>query len=192
VRLLAGLLIAFALAAGLGLWATWIALEHPPSFGALRSGPWTAFPDKGGLQADPYERAIVARSGEAPLPAGDAVVLTATRDSDGRRLRGTCDYQIRGEVPASRFWSVSLSDPLGDVLANPGDRYGLSSTEMVHDEGQPWVVDLTPQAHPGNWLPTPRSGPFTLALHLYETTGLTQLRAQGQQPMPAIVRGDCR
>lgn len=192
MRLLAGLLIAFTLAAGLGLWATWVAVEHPPAFGTVRSGPWTAFPDKGSLEADPYERAVIARSGEAPLPSSDAIVFTAMRDSDGRRLRGACDYRIEGEVPASRFWTISLYDRRGSVIANPGDRYGLSSTEMVHDSGSPWMVELTPQAHPGNWLPTPQEGPFMLALRLYEATSLSQLRAEGQAPLPAIRRGTCR
>lgn len=192
MRLLVGLLLAFTLAAGLGLWSTWIAVEHPPAFGSLRSGPWIALPEKGGLDADPYERAVVARNGEAPLPASDAIVFTTIRDSDGRRLRGTCDYRLEGEVPASRFWTLAVYDPQGGVVPNPGGRYGLSSTEMIHDSGAPWIVALAPQTHPSNWLPTPAAGPFTLVLRLYETTGLSQLRAAGEEPLPAIQRGTCR
>lgn len=192
VRLLVGLLIAFTLAAGLGLWSTWIAVEHPPAFGSLRAGPWTALPDRGGLDADPYERAVVARSGEAPLPASDAIVFNTIRDSAGARLRGTCDYRLEGEVPPSRFWTLAVYDRQGGLVPNPADRYGLSSADMIRDAGGPWIVELAPQTRPNNWLPTPAQGPFMLVLRLYETTGLSQLRAGGEESLPAVRRGACR
>lgn len=192
MRLLAGLLLAFGLAAGLGLWVTWIAVERPPSFGSIRSGLWTAFPAKGGLEADPYQRAVIARNGEAPLPGSDVLVFTTSRDDAGRRLRGDCDYSLEGEVPAARFWTLSIYGPRGELRRTPADRYALGSTEMVHEAGRPWSVRLSADPGPGNWLPTPADGPFTLALRLYETTAVSQLQTDGRKPMPSVSRGACR
>jgi hypothetical protein len=191
VRLLAGLLIAFAIAAGLGLWSVRFALDSPPTLGTVRSGPWSATPDKGSLDANPYHRAIVARGGEAPLPPSDAVVFTTIRDSEGKRLRGECDYRVDGEVPPSRFWTLSVYDPAGFQIAT-GGRTALSSSEMIHTSGAGTYVALSPAARPGNWLSTPASGPFTLVLRLYESTGAAQLRGSQETTLPAIHRGDCR
>lgn len=192
MRLLAGLLLAFGLAAGLGLWVTWIAVERPPAFGAIRSGLWTAFPGKGGTEADPYQRAVIARNGEAPLPGSDAVVFTTSRDDAGRRLRGDCDYGLEGDVPAARFWTLSVYGPHGELRRTPSSRYALSSTDMVHEAGRPWTVRLSPAPGSGNWLQTPPDGPFTLALRLYEATTMSQLQTDNEKPMPSVRRGECR
>jgi hypothetical protein len=192
VRLLIGLLISLSLAAGLGLWSTWIALESPPALGAISAGPWIAAPERGGLDSNPYDRAVIARNGEAPLLASDALVFTAIRDSDGRRLRGACDYTVEGNVPPARFWTLGLYDPAGYAIPNRANRYGLSSSEMIHEAGQPWRVRLNPEPRPGNWLPTPGTGPFTLVLRAYESSGLSQLPGQTGETLPAIRRGDCR
>jgi hypothetical protein len=67
VRLLFGFLVAFAVAAAVGLGATWLALTKGTAFGPLRIGAWTAWPKTGTAEIDPYARAIIARTGELPV-----------------------------------------------------------------------------------------------------------------------------
>lgn len=54
MRLALGVLTAFAIAAGLGLGATWWTTANGLPAGGLRIGVWRADPDAGTLAADPY------------------------------------------------------------------------------------------------------------------------------------------
>ena len=53
-----------------------------------RSGAWTAWPHAGSPDADPYSIAMLARTGEVPLGAGEGIAFTAEIDSDGAPLSG--------------------------------------------------------------------------------------------------------
>jgi hypothetical protein len=67
VRLLLGSVFALAVAALVGLGATWLALSRGTAFGPVTIGAWTAWPKSGTREVDPYARAAIARSGELPL-----------------------------------------------------------------------------------------------------------------------------
>ena len=43
---------------------------------------------------DPYARAAVARSGQAPLGSAEGLGFTAALDSAGAKLNANCDYRI--------------------------------------------------------------------------------------------------
>lgn len=73
MRLLFGSLLAFLIAAALGLGTTWFTLSRGTAFGAVRIGAWVAYPRTGTRNIDPYARASIARSGELPIGSGDGV-----------------------------------------------------------------------------------------------------------------------
>lgn len=56
-------LVVFAIALATGLGATWLCVVNGVGFGDVRSGPWLARPRLGSMEADPYSRALVAKSG---------------------------------------------------------------------------------------------------------------------------------
>lgn len=191
LRLLAGLLLAFGIAGGLGLWLTYVTVERPLGIATLRSGPWSGDLGAGGLRADPYSRAMVARIGEAPLPASDGIALLARTDSSGVTLEGRCDYLLEAEMPGARLWTLAVSDEDGFPIANAADRYGIASTAMVRPFGEKTAVTLAPTVRAGNWLPTPeRGGPFVLALRLYEPAGT--FVTNPPPALPSLRRLGCR
>ena len=57
----------------MGLGTTLLALQEGTPFGAFSVGAWSAFPRTGTSEIDPYARALIARSGELPMGAGDGV-----------------------------------------------------------------------------------------------------------------------
>ena len=59
--------IAIVIAAGVGLSSAWLAVERGNIFGLVRIGDWTASPETGSPDADPYAVARLARTGELPL-----------------------------------------------------------------------------------------------------------------------------
>lgn len=174
----------------LGLLATLISLNWGYGFDPLRAGPWTAWPGVGGADVDPYARAVIARSGEAPLARDQGLVFTATEDSQGAPLDGACDYSILDPVPPARFWTLSLATPNGALIDNPTGRYGFSSAELLRREGGAFTIAVSRNARAGNWLSPGDAQRFVLLLRLYDTPLDTDGRpAPGS--FPKIVKLKC-
>ena len=191
MRLLLGSLFAFALAILIGLGGTYLALSRGAAFGALKIGAWTAWPRSGTADADPYARASIARSGQLPVGVGDGVGFTARADDDGRALDGRCDVTVSGTTPTARFWTVTLYDPAGHLVANSVNRFGFTSQEIVRNADGTFEIAVTPRASAGNWLPTGGIERYQLMLRLYDTPVGVSTRAGKEVPMPVIKTGDC-
>ena len=84
MRLLLGSLFALAVAAMVGLGATWLALTRGTAFGAVAIGAWTAWPKSGTRDVDPYARAAIARSGELPVGSATVALSPAPTMTQGR------------------------------------------------------------------------------------------------------------
>ena len=63
MRLLFGTVFALAIAAAVGLGATWMALTRGSAYGGVTIGAWTGWPKNGTAGIDPYARAIVGNAG---------------------------------------------------------------------------------------------------------------------------------
>ena len=181
----------FILAAAIGLGATWLTLNRGVAFGALTVGAWTAWPKTGSVEIDPYARAIIARSGELPTGMGDGVGFYARTDDAGEPLDGRCSFAISGITPAARYWTLTLYDPQGRLIANTVDRHGFTSAEIVRNTDGRFTIDAAPRARPGNWLPTGGIEQFVLVWRLYDTPIGVATRTTKEGPMPAIVRKGC-
>ena len=192
MRLILGCLLAFAIAAVIGLGLTWLALSRGTAFSAVTIGAWTAWPRTGTQDADPYARASIARSGELPIASGDGVTFLARTDDNGRPLDGRCDVMMTGITPQARFWTVTLYDPQGRLVANSIDRYGFTSQEIVRRADGSFEIAIAPRARPGNWLPTGGIESYVLLLRLYDTPVGVATRAAREAPMPAITVRACQ
>ena len=191
MRLLLGSLFALAIAALVGLGAAWLALSRGTAFGAITIGAWTAWPRTGTQDADPYARAIISRSGELPVCSGDGVAFLARTDDTGRPLDGRCDVVLSGSTPQARFWTVTLYDPQGRLVANSVERQGFTSQEIVRRADGSFEIVAAPRARPGNWLPTGGVESYILVLRLYDTPVGVATRAAREAPMPAVSVRSC-
>jgi hypothetical protein len=191
VQSLFGSFFAFVLAAALGLGATWLALTRGTAFGAVAIGAWTAWPKTGTTEIDPYARAVVARSGRLPLGSGDGVAFEARNDDRGKAFDGRCDVVVSGTTPPARFWTLTLYDPDGRLVANTVNRYGFTSQEIVRRADGSFDIVIAPRARPGNWLPTGGVGRYMLVLRLYDTPVGVATRTERDAPMPAIALRSC-
>jgi hypothetical protein len=191
VRLFISSCLTLLLAAAIGLGATWMTLTRGVAFGAMTIGAWTAWPKKGSVDIDPYARAVIARTGELPVGAGDGVAFYARGDDSGNVFDGRCTFVVSGMSPAARYWTLTLYDPLGRLVANAIDRHGFTSTEILRDADGRFVINVGPRARPGNWLPSGGIERFVLVWRLYDTPiGVASLTTK-EGPMPAIVRKSC-
>jgi hypothetical protein len=186
VRLLIGLFLSFAVAAGIGLGSTWYALTQNLSFGALELGAWKGYPRNGTTGIDPYARAVIARNGELPVGSGDGVAFATGTDDDGRALDGRCDVVVRGTTPPARYFTMTLYTSSGQLVANSLGRHGFTSQELVRDASGEFEITVSPRARPGNWLPTGGIDSYVLMLRFYDTSLGIATRAGREAPMPAI------
>lgn len=191
MRLLLGSLFALAVAAVVGLGATYLALTRGAAFGALSIGSWTSWPKTGTADAEPYARAAIARTGQLPIALGDGVSFTAHADDNGKLLDGRCDVAISGITPAARFWTLTLYNPEGELVANSINRYGFTSQEIVRHADGTFEILVGPRASAGNWLPTGGAERYALILRFYDTAVGVSTKAGREVPMPAISTRSC-
>ncbi|MDB5705232.1 MAG: hypothetical protein JWN66_2348 [Sphingomonas bacterium] len=162
--------------------------------GALGSsdkiGPWTTGRDFGTAQASAYTRAVVALRGLLALPATEARYYNAAVDDAGRPLEGRCRYAINGGGLPARWWSLTLYDPAGYLVANQPGIYSVGSAGLPSSEQAHWTVVAAPDAQSGHWLPTGKAGRFELTLRSY----LPDDGGQGNltvHQLPSITREAC-
>jgi hypothetical protein len=192
VRLLFGTMFALAVAAAIGVGATWVALTRGTAYGGVTIGAWTAWPKNGTAGIDPYARAMVVRTGELPVGSGDGVAFYASTDDTGESLDGRCDVLVSGITPQARFWTLTLYDPEGHLVANSIRRQGFTSQEIIRKADGAFDVAVGPRARPGNWLPTRGTDKYQLVLRLYDTPIGMATRTGADAPMPSITRRGCQ
>jgi hypothetical protein len=191
VRLILITLLALVLATVVGLGATYVTATRGTDLGTLTIGSWTARPKTGTSDIDPYSRATIARSGELPVGTGDGVAFLAAKDDRNRPLDGRCDVVVSGITPAARFWTMTLYDARGRLVANSLQRYGFTSQEIVRSADGSFEVRIAARSRAGNWLPTGGIERYTLVLRLYDTPVGVATRTQRDAPMPAITTVGC-
>jgi hypothetical protein len=146
-----------------------------PTLARVANG-WSMNTDTMGVYGNYYlKRAIVAEVGLGANLPEDAIYPLNLADATGRPLDGANAYSLhfdRGDVPpVNAFWSVTLYDAEGFQVANPLNRFNLSSW-MPLKYNADGSLDLYFQSDsPGadkepNWLPAPKA-PFNLTMRLY-------------------------
>jgi len=191
VRFLLGILFALFVAAVVGLGTTWFALTRDTAFGAVTLGSWHAWPKTGTADIDPYARAVIARTGRLPIGSGDGVAFFATADDKGRLFDGRCELTLTGITPPARFWTLTLYDPDGRLVANAAGRYGFTSEEIVRRADGTFEIVVAPRTRAGNWLPTSGVQHYLLVWRLYDTPVGAATRTAREAPMPALATKAC-
>ncbi len=137
---------------------------------------WSINTDTMGVYGNYYlKRAIIAQVGLGANLPEDAIYPLNLFDNTGKPLDGANKYVLhfdKGSAPpVNAFWSVTLYDSEGFQVANPLNRFAVSSW-MPFKTNADGSLDLYFQHEsPGknkeaNWLPAPR-GAFNLTMRLY-------------------------
>jgi hypothetical protein len=158
---------------------------------------WSMNTDTMGVYGNYYlKRAIVAQVGLGANLPEDAIYPLNLGDEAGRPLDGASRYTIHFDKeaipPVRAFWSITLYDSGGFQVANPLNRFAVSSW-MPFKYNADGSLDLYFQnASPGkdkeaNWLPAP-GGEFNLTMRLYSPK-LEALTGRWNPPPIAKVQG---
>ena len=181
----------FVIAGALGLSsAHWMTNGEYP-FGRVGVGAWTVWPRSGSREADPYTRAVNARTGAIPLGVGEGLLLRASVDDGGRALDARCAYRVGPATPQARFWTLTLYDVAGRPVDTPLGRSGFSSAELLRDQNGGFSITVSREAATGNWLMMPESGPVTLIFRLYDSPASVGSAALDFRTVPRVERLEC-
>lgn len=184
-------LLTLAVALGLGAGSVWYAIRTPQGVGSVTIGGWTAYPDMGTPEANPYSKARADYDGQLPLGRAEGLAFVANRDASGKPLRRDCRYTVSGIFPPARIWTVyaidaqALEIPSGSRMAN-----WLNSQGVLFEPNNSVTISVSPYAQPGNWLPVSGSGPMALVLTLYDTPAAASTIDPGL-PLPRIISAGC-
>jgi hypothetical protein len=137
---------------------------------------WSMNTDTMGVYGNYYlKRAIVSQMGLGANVPEDATYPLNLGDQAGRPLDGANKYVLQFDKgalpPVDAFWSMTLYDPQGYQVANPLNRFAVSSWMPFKYEPDGSLTLYFQNENPGkdkeaNWLPAPR-GPFNLTMRLY-------------------------
>jgi hypothetical protein len=191
LRLLIDIAIALVIAIAIGAASAWYTLDRGRLFNSLSLGEWTAWPESGSPDADPYSGAMLARSGEVPLGAAEGLAFSADTDSARAPLSGRCNYVIVGQTPLARLWTLTAYDSKGHLMGEAGQRTSFHSREVVRRPDGRFEIRVATQVQPGNWLPITAVDRFRLVLRLYDTP-LATGNQLGELVMPQVLRESCR
>jgi hypothetical protein len=183
--------VACAIGLAVGLWASREILTRGVPFGVVGIGAWSVAAKAGSLEADPYTRASLERSGEIPLALGEGLQLVARVDDAGRLLDAHCVYRVGSHTPAARYWTLSLIDAEGFPVENAAGRYGFRSSEILRDADGGFSIFVSAKAHAGNWLPIGAPRPFALVLRLYDSPLSATAGGIERSAAPSIAREGC-
>jgi len=177
----------------LGLGTSWYMIDVGTPLTTERQGPWVSWTSAGRADADPYTRAHFARLGTLQLTAEITLTYLAYTDDEGRRLHSSCDYAVEGSEPGTSWWSLTVFDDGGALIANPAQRYAFTSQSIGLRPDGTYLVTLARDARPGNWLPTGGAGRLALVFTTLDPTApLLTSAADERRPLPHIRRVQCR
>lgn len=182
------LMIMVALAVGFGL--SYFTLNDGRLIGAVKVGPWAAWPGVGSSSPDPYTRAYLARTGALQLGQSEGLAFVATVDTNGQPLDRGCRYRIDGTTPVASFWTLRAVDADGGDIARIGSQQALRSRSVARANDGSLVLYVSRTLSPENWLEIAGSGPFQLVLTLYDPSNLSGAGV-AVQTLPAIIKEAC-
>lgn len=184
---------AVTLAGGLalGLGAAWWLTGGGLQGGQIVNGPWTTSLGYGTKATGAITRAAVARAGLLALPAKETVYWSAKTDAAGAPLDGNCRYSLSGKLLDARWWSVTIYDAAGYLVANDTNIWSVNGANVALDDKGEWRVMIAPvEPAEGAWLPGTAGQPFHLTLRMYNP-GPAFRADPAKALLPAIVKEGC-
>jgi len=190
-RLPALVALTLAIAFGVGAWSASWTLKATSGFGAIKLGPWSAYPELQTASADPFAKAHRAGDGRILLGRAEGLIFTAQSDETGAALSGRCSYEVSGTTPPARFWTLRVTDDSGRQLeAPPRVPTSFNSWTTLRNIDGSFRIRLDAAASPGNWIWLDTRNNVSLVLTLIDTPSAASL-SMVELDMPTISKIGC-
>ena len=132
----------------LGLGTSWYMIDVGTRLTTEKHGPWVGWTSAGRADADPYTRAHFARLGTLQLDDRDRAHLRRLHRQRGNRLHSSCDYAVEGREAGNHWWSLTVFNDRGDLIANAAQRYTYTSESIALRPDGTFAVTLRARRAP--------------------------------------------
>ena len=184
------IVVALALILGVGS-ALWV-IHYPPVKPGVRNGAWQTNLEVGGVDADMYLRAYIARIGLFALNKTETVYYHANADSSGEPLTSNCDYRIEGESLPTRWWAITVYGEDHFLIPNPQKRYSFNKNDVKRSENGSYSIYISRAEKDGDWIPAgEKKQRLSLTLRLYNPEPVIY-EQPAKVPLPRIIEEGCR
>lgn len=94
---------------------------------------------------------------------------------------------------ADHWWSVSVFDDAGRMIANPAERYTFTSDTIGMKSDGSFIISLSRDARPDNWLPTGGAGRLAVTLQMLDlgVRAVAREDESTEKRLPIIRRVNC-
>jgi hypothetical protein len=184
---------ALLLGALIGAGSAWWTISRAGGwFDTEFDGGWRGNALAGAEAADPYTRAIVARTGLLALSARETIYFTLAHDENGRPLDDACVYELSGGALPARWWSVTIYAPDNYLPRNGEGAFSIDATRARPASDGRWRARIAAvRGEAVHWISSRAAHRgYTLMLRLY------QPRQEARQhpetiPFPTIATVSC-
>ena len=134
----------------------------------ITNGCWqTNRRGEGSKEALRVHRARIAKHAGFGMNRDEAIYWGAEIDSNGNRITYNHKYRVEGVDPDTRWWCLSVNRD-GFFIPNQFNRYSFSKTDVKRETDGSWVIKLSTEEQPGNWIPLgDQTGHFRITLRCY-------------------------
>lgn len=162
-----GAVMAGALA---GVLATWALLPQLAQAGQQQIGAWRFNPLAGSHAADPYTRALVARTGLLALSARETIYFSIAEDDRGAPLSESCVYELSGGDLPARWWSVTIYAADNYLPRGQEHAFSIDATRIQAPPGATWSARVSQvRGSAVNWISSQGAQRgYSLTLRLYQ------------------------
>ena len=184
------ILIALVIALAAGAWSARSAILKWPVLASDNYGAWQTLQALGHPDADPYTKGYLQLDARMVLGGGEGATYIASRTDDGKPLSPLCSYRLTGEMPLARLFTLHAVDGRGTVLVPPAPLPGALHSDALLLSGKTYVIEVSAQARPGNWLAVRSFAPFLLVMQHYDVAVVSDQAIQRPR-LPTIVETGC-
>ncbi|MBB4076717.1 hypothetical protein GGR08_001023 [Bartonella fuyuanensis] len=161
-------------------------LNYFPHFGRFTIGKWSAYPQVGTTNMDPYTQARTAKQGIISLGRTEGIKFQIWQDNQGRPFYPHCHYLLKGYIPETRLFTLYAADKsLKPYTSSQKIPFELHTDNIVYEHDGSLHINISPTPQAGNWLATVSQKKFGLILTLYDTP-IISATALKKLTMPSI------
>ena len=185
-------LVTLAIAIGGGAASVWYTLRAQEGIGAVTIGNWTAYPNMGALDADPYSKARAAREGMLALGRAEGLAFFSNRDSGGDTLSRKCTYVDRRRHAAGPVLDAVCGRPVARHACRrrPAQAGRELARRCCAIPTIPSRSQSAPARRPATGSAFPADGPMVFVLTFYDTP-VSSSAGIAEIDLPQVLRTGC-
>ncbi|EJF75266.1 DUF1214 domain-containing protein [Bartonella alsatica] len=158
------------------------------NFGRFTIGEWSAYPQIGTSNTDPYTRARAAKRGAISMGRTEGLIFQIWKDNHGHPLRSYCHYLLKGHIPEARLFTIyTANKSLKPYTSSKEIPFELYTDNVTYENDGSLHINIAPTPQIGNWLATISQKEFGLILTLYDTSIISATALQ-KLTMPSVER----